>query len=129
LLIENIASTAAIIFLCLTPVFWDKLVETLEKVGWVSGIIAAIFTLLPISIQDLPTGWKFAPIIISAIILSLTAYVSHRNKSKETKRKLKEQADKEKELQEFKDTDEAKRKRERDWRYFPAGSTYYLFLK
>ncbi len=75
----------ALIFVILTPLIWRRLVETIEKVGWTSGIIAAIFTLLPFSIQDLPTGWKFVPIIIAAIILSATAYLSRRQKSRTVK--------------------------------------------
>gem|GEM_PF-1039207 len=71
----------SLIFIILTPLIWRRLVETLEKVGWISGIIAALFTLLPFSIQNMPAGWKFAPIIIAGIILSLTAYNSKRRKN------------------------------------------------
>jgi hypothetical protein len=71
----------SLIFVILTPLIWRRLVETLEKVGWISGTIAALFTLLPVSIQDLPTLWKFGPIIIAGIIISLTIYHS-RTKSK-----------------------------------------------
>jgi hypothetical protein len=80
----------ALIFIILTPLIWRRLVETIEKVGWTSGIIAALFTLLPVSIQDLPTGWKFAPITIAGIILSLTAYHSRRKKSKKIKVPIKQ---------------------------------------
>lgn len=75
----------SLIFVILTPLVWYRLVETIEKVGWTSGIIAALFSLLPVSIQDLPAGWKFAPIITAGIILSLTAYHSRREKSKKIK--------------------------------------------
>jgi hypothetical protein len=52
-------------------------------------VIAALFTLLPFSIQDLPSGWKFAPIIIAGVILSLTVHHSRRNKSNNVKLPIK----------------------------------------
>ena len=64
---------AAVIFLFHTAVVWRKLVETIERVGWTSGIIAAIFTLAPFSIKDLPTGLQYIPTSVAGIILSLTA--------------------------------------------------------
>jgi hypothetical protein len=70
----------SLIFVILTPLIWRRLVETLEKVGWISGTIAALSTLLPFSIQDMPAGWKFAPIVVAGVILSLTAYHSKRSK-------------------------------------------------
>jgi hypothetical protein len=71
---------AAVIFLFHTAVVWRKLVETIERVGWISGIIAALFTLAPFSIKDLPSGLQYIPISVAGIILSLTAYHSHITK-------------------------------------------------
>ena len=47
---------AAVIFLFHTAVVWRKLVETIERVGWISDLIAALFTLAPFSIKDLASG-------------------------------------------------------------------------
>jgi len=54
---------------CYVPVstafVWRKLVETIERVGWISGILAALFTLAPFSIKDLPSGLQYIPIGVS----------------------------------------------------------------
>jgi hypothetical protein len=44
-----------------------KLVETIERVGWISGIIVALFTLAPFSIKDLPSGLQFIPISVAEL--------------------------------------------------------------
>ena len=56
---------AAVIFLFHTAVVWRKLVETIERVGWINGIIAALFTLAPFSIKDLPSGLQYIPISVA----------------------------------------------------------------
>ena len=56
--------------------------ETLEKVGVISGIIAALFTLLPISIQDIPFGWNFIPVSVAIVILGITTNHYRQRKSK-----------------------------------------------
>ena len=88
---------AAVIFLFHTAVIWRKLVETIERVGWISGIIAALFTLAPFSIKDLPSGLQYIPISVAGIILSLTAYHSHITKK----------------------TSKGKKN---DWRFFPSNT-------
>jgi hypothetical protein len=63
------------------------LVETIERVGRISGIIAALFTLAPFS-KDLPSGLQYIPVSVAGIILSLTPYHSHitKKRSKEKKK-------------------------------------------
>jgi Na+/proline symporter len=77
---------------CYVPVstafVWRKLVETIERVGWISGILAALFTLASFLIKDLPSGLQYIPIGVAGIILSLAAYHSHitKKRSKEKKK-------------------------------------------
>jgi hypothetical protein len=63
-----------------TPFIWKRLTGRLEKVGWTSGIIVALFTLLPISMKDIPYSWNFVPIIVAGIILGFTACFSDLRK-------------------------------------------------
>ena len=55
--------------------------HTIELVGWISGIIAALFTLLPVSVSEL-NQWGYIPIVSAIAILSFTAMWSRRIRGK-----------------------------------------------
>jgi hypothetical protein len=49
-----VAVGAALLFVIATPFIWRKLVHPLERVGWVTGIIASGLTIITFVVSELP---------------------------------------------------------------------------
>jgi hypothetical protein len=76
-----IGLVAALIFLALTPFVWRKLVHPLERLGWVSGIIASVVAILSSVIGNLPVEGRYVLGISAIVVLGVTAGWSRLKKS------------------------------------------------
>jgi peroxiredoxin family protein len=78
-MLETLGSALSILYLVITPFIWRKLMQPLERVGWVSGLILAGTGLISWVYGDLSLSYKL-PIGITAIVVLAVTGIWHRIK-------------------------------------------------
>ena len=70
-MLEYVGESLSILYLVITPFLWRKLVNLLEKIGWMSGIVALISTQIPSIFGDYAQV-KFITFFGSIAVLGIT---------------------------------------------------------
>lgn len=89
---STMAVGISVIFLLLTPFVWRRLVHTIERVGWMSGIIAAMIGVATWVFSDVPYLWRIVIFVVAIVILGATALWSRTQETENEQVDLRKKA-------------------------------------